>query len=384
MFNEIDYSHMSRALELAEKGAGLNHPNPLVGAVVAVGDRVTGQGYHLFENVEHAERIAINEAAALAKGATLYVNLEPCVHQGRALPCGDLIIQSGIKRVVFAINDPDPRVSGKGEQFLIEAGVKVEKGLMSERASELNRDYLKVKSTGLPWILVKVATSLDGKIGLKGVSRILFSCPESLKLVHRLRAWCDAIMVGANTIRIDNPQLTCRLHEFESVKLIENDDLIYPRPASHRNPVRIIISRNLDISMSSGIFDISDARTIVFCDCNANNEKIIKLKAMDVSIELVDSSDDGLNLEMVLRRLAEMGIMSVMVEGGGSLIGSLMSKGFVDEIYISVTPIIIGEASSVGWISKNLTENFHEMSGFKINGVFKIGTDCIIRARKKE
>ena len=380
-FTEIDIKHMQHAIDLAEKGCGLNHPNPLVGAVVAKGETVLGQAYHLYRNREHAEVIALRQAGEDSKGATLYVNLEPCAHQCRTPPCTNSILAAGIERVVFSVQDPDERVRGKGEMILRSRGINVESGLLAEKATELNRDYLKAKLTGLPWVIVKVAMSLDGKIGLPNLQGEYFSCAESLKLVHNLRAWCDCIMVGAGTVRIDNPQLTCRLDSFKDVEQDITEEMMYPFPADNSNPARVIISGKLNMPENSNIFNTQDARTIVITCEDAPHEMVEKLKAAGVEIMITDSRNGLINTEPAFRGLANMGFHNVMIEGGGQLIGSLVEHKMVDEIYLSIAPILIGGSNSPTWLNRQVTSNIKNSPTLKNTGLFNTGRDVLVRAR---
>ncbi len=213
---------MKMALALAWKGQGKTSPNPMVGAVVVKSGEVVGRGYHHKAGQAHAEVLALRNAAERARGATLYVNLEPCCHFGRTRPCTDAIIEAGIKRVVYSIKDPNPVVNGCGARKLRAAGMEVTSGVGEKEATHLNEIYLKFISTGCPFVILKTAQSLDGRIAtITGDSKWI-SGPEALKFAHRLRAECDAVAIGAGTVKADNPQLTVRL-------------------VKGRNPYRIII-----------------------------------------------------------------------------------------------------------------------------------------------
>ena len=375
---------MSLALSLAEKAAGLNKQNPLVGAVVADGETVLGTGYHLFETIEHAERKAIRDAGEKARGASIYVNLEPCSHYGRTPPCVDAIIESGIKKVYFSIYDTDERVSANGESALKNAGVEVDCGLLANQATELNRDYLKARATGLPWVVVKVAMSHDGKIASKSKSGKYISCDESLKITHELRAWCDGIMVGAETVRIDNPQLTCRLDYFKLVKEDFDNGVLYPVSRQADNPVRIVISRNPDFPPNTKLLDTLDTRTIVITSINAESDSLKQMESHGVEIIRAESVDGEINLHEPFRELAGMGIMSVMVEGGGVLINSLETMKLVDEFYIFIAPVIIGGEDTPSWISQSIRDIISLKFPKEDIHTFKSGRDILIRARVKE
>jgi diaminohydroxyphosphoribosylaminopyrimidine deaminase/5-amino-6-(5-phosphoribosylamino)uracil reductase len=381
LFSDLDYSYMREAIRLAERGCGLNHPNPLVGAVIVKDNRIIGQGYHLYDNIEHAEPIAIRQAGTSSKGSTLYVNLEPCSHVCRTPPCIDAIIGSGIKKVIYSVRDPDERVNGKSEVILKTRGIEVEKGLLKELATELNRDYLKAKSTGIPWVVVKTAMSLDGKTGLQGVPGEYFSCRENQKIVHEIRAWCDGIMVGAGTVRIDNPRLTCRLESFEDVNQPVTDEMIYPVSSGRRNPTRIIISKSLDIPVESHVFDTTNAPTLVVTSDAADDNKINRLKDKGVSFILMPLIEGEIDVGHAFKGLVKKGIMSVMVEGGGRLIGNLVKRNLVDEMYISIAPILLGGTQSPVWIYEQVSDSITEAFRISEMKFFKTGVDILVRCR---
>jgi len=380
-YSEIEIKHMSLALSLAEKAAGLNHQNPLVGAVVADGETVLGTGYHLFETIEHAEPKAIREAGEKARGASIYVNLEPCSHYGRTPPCVDAIIKSGIRKVYFSIYDTDERVSTNGESALKNAGVEVDCGLLANQATELNRDYLKARATGLPWIVVKAAMSFDGKVGTAGETGLYITCDESLKITHELRAWCGGIMVGAETVRIDNPQLTCRLDSFKHVKADFDDGVLYPVSRQADNPARIVISSNPDFPPNTKLLDTSDTRTIVITSKDAATDSLKQMESHGVEIIRAESVDGEIGLHDPFRELAKMGIMSVMVEGGGILINSLESMRLVDEFYIFIAPVIIGGEDAPSWTSQAIKDIISFEFPTEDIQTFKSGRDILIRAR---
>lgn len=380
-YSEIEIKHMSLALSLAEKAAGLNHHNPLVGAVVADDETVLGTGYYLFEDVEHAEPKAIREAGEKARGASIYVNLEPCSHYGRTPPCVDAIIKSGIKKVFFSIHDTDERISRNGESALKNAGVDVNCGLLANQAAELNRDYLKARATGLPWVVVKVAMSKDGKIASIAKSGKYISCDESLKITHELRAWCDGIMVGAETVRIDNPQLTCRLDSFKHINEDFQDGVLYPVSQKKDNPVRIVISRKPDFPPNTKLLDTSDTRTIVITSKDAAPDSLKQMESHGVEIIRAESVDGEIGLHEPFRKLASMGIMSVMVEGGGILINSLESMRLVDEFYLFIAPVIIGGEDTPEWTSQSIRDIISLKFPQEDIHNYKTGKDTLIRAR---
>jgi diaminohydroxyphosphoribosylaminopyrimidine deaminase/5-amino-6-(5-phosphoribosylamino)uracil reductase len=380
-YTEFDIVCMERALQLAQRASGLNHPNPLVGAVVAKDGKIIGEEYHLYETVVHAEPAAILNAGEESKGATLYTNLEPCSHHGRTPPCVDEIIRSGINRVVFSICDPDERVCNRGKQILLDAGIQVDVGLLEKKAEEINRDYLKAKRTGLPWAIVKIASSLDGRIGIPNTKGVYLSSRESLEVVHLMRAWCDAIMVGASTVRLDNPRLTCRIDDLDKTLQVISDGILYPKPVKQRNPARVTISESLDLPVGSKIFDTSHAKTIVVVSVNTPFERTHKLEEKGVEIVRAERDSSGIILTDAFSKLCSKGIMNIVVEGGGKLIWGLIEKKLVDEIYLTIAPILIGGKDSPTWLDGRVADSLGNAPALTNTAVFKVGPDLLIRSR---
>jgi diaminohydroxyphosphoribosylaminopyrimidine deaminase/5-amino-6-(5-phosphoribosylamino)uracil reductase len=323
MAEETAEKFMQLALRLAEKGKGLTSPNPMVGAVVVKEGRIIGRGYHKRAGMPHAEIMALREAKKAARGATLYVNLEPCCHYGRTDPCTDAIIKAGIREVVYAIKDPNPKVNGKGAAALKKAGLKVSGGLYQMQAARLNEAYTKYIATGRPFVILKTAQSLDGRIAtLTGDSKWI-SGLDGRQFAHRLRAEADAVMVGAGTVRADNPRLTVRL-------------------AKGRNPYRIVLSRHADFPGSINLFKHNkDAKTIL-----ATSEKSAgQIKVKNLIVWSIKEDRFGLSLDDLLEKAGRFGITSLLVEGGGRLATSLIRKDLVDKQYLLIAPFIIGRGT---------------------------------------
>jgi len=307
--------YMKIALSLAEKGMGWTEPNPMVGAVIVKKGRIISYGYHEKFGSPHAEAIAIEKAGKDAKGATLYVNLEPCCHFGKTPPCCLKIWEAGIKRVVASIGDPNPLVNGKGFSFLREKGIEVITGVLKEEAEDLNRHFLWFYKKRLPWITGKMAMTLDGATvwGERWISS-----EGARHFAHFLRATHMGIMVGINTVLEDNPLLNVRHPYFRNKKL-----------------VKVVLDSKLKININANIFRTGD-KVIIFTASNKsiplNNVHIIK----------VDKDEKGLNLHRILEKLYDLGIMSVLVEGGRTLLGNMLNKGMVNELYIVNSPKIGG------------------------------------------
>ena len=327
-FSTEDKKFMRMALRLAEKGLGRTAPNPAVGAVVVRDGQVVGRGFHKKAGTPHAEVHALNDAGPQAKGATLYVTLEPCNHQGRTPPCTRAILEAGIERVVIGTLDPNPWVKGGGAELLRERGLKVDQGCLELEARALIAPFVKHTFKGMPWVRLKVASSLDGKIAACTGESKWITGKRARAFGHHLRDISCAIMVGRGTVEKDDPSLTCRLK----------------RPGT-RDPLRVILDSKLTLKPSHKVFtQSSSARTLVFCDHKRRDaQKKDTLEQMGVQvIEVEGDSKRGLSLEEVFKRLGDMGIQSVLVEGGGTLHGSLFDEGLADEVFFFFAPKVIG------------------------------------------
>ena len=321
-----DEIFMREALRLARNAEGRTSPNPLVGAVVVKDGRIIAQGWHRKAGTPHAEIHALNMAGELAKGATLYVTLEPCSHFGRTPPCAKAIVDAGIKKVFAAMKDPNPKVAGRGFEILQSAGVEVEVGLLEEEAQKLNEIFIKWVTKNLPFVTMKFACSIDGKIATVAGESQWISCEASRKFTHHLRDINDAILVGVGTVLADNPSLTTRLVE-------------------GKNPVRVIVDSNARTPLDSKVLDKS-ARTIIATTSNAPSEKISALKNLGVEI-IFAGGGERVDLKILMQALAEREITSVLVEGGGTINFSLLSAGLVDKVLAFVAPKIIGGKNSL-------------------------------------
>jgi len=316
---------MTRALELAAQGTGQVSPGPLVGTVIidAAGE-IVGEGFYLFEQMKHAETAALEQAGDRARGATAYVSLEPHAHQGRTQPCTDALIKAGIKRVVAPIEDPNPRVSGRGFAHLRKAGVEVSTGLLADEAARLNEAYIHFMRTGRPFVHLKLAVSLDGKVAtFAGDSRWITS-EEARARAHDLRHQYDAIMVGGRTVGADDPLLTDRSGK------------------TRRRPlVRVVIEQYLRMSPESQLAQTTDAAPVlIFVHGDSDPEIVSALQSRGV--EVICHEGSRLELSSVLEELGRRSIQSVLVEGGPILAGLLLDAGLVDKITFFIAPIIIG------------------------------------------
>lgn len=317
---------MARALALAERARGRTRPNPMVGAVLVAGGAVVGEGFHARAGEPHAETIALRQAGEAARGADLYVTLEPCAHHGRTPPCADAIIAAGVLRVFAAMRDPNPRVDGRGLARLREAGVAVRVGLLGEEAARLNEVYCKHVRTGLPHVTLKVGMSLDGKTATRTGEARWITGEESRRRVHELRNVTDAVLVGIGTVLADDPDLTTRLPGVEC-----------------RHPDRVVIDSNLRIPSKARLLaHRNKGRTLIVAGPLAPAARVRELRELGAEVVVVDGGGRRVEPAAVVARLAELGITSVLVEGGSEIAASFLEAGVVDKIVFFIAPLIIG------------------------------------------
>jgi diaminohydroxyphosphoribosylaminopyrimidine deaminase/5-amino-6-(5-phosphoribosylamino)uracil reductase len=320
-----DRAFMDRALALALEGWGHVSPNPLVGAVVVSGDQVVGEGFHARYGAEHAEVVALQKAGEGTAGATLYVSLEPCAHQGRTPPCTEAIQQAGIRRVVYACRDPD-RLAAGGGVVLREAGLDVVGGVRSVTAARLNGPFIWDRMNLGPWVSLKLGLSLDGRISARPGTRTDLTGREAAEYVHRLRAGHDAIMVGGRTAVIDDPLLTVRL-----------------APSPRVPPTRVVLDPGLEIPADCRLVgSVNEAPLVVLCLEGIASESRRSLEKRGVEVASVKGDGRGLALDAVLRDLGARGLRSIMVEGGGRLASSLLAGSLVQKQYLIYAPIVLG------------------------------------------
>jgi diaminohydroxyphosphoribosylaminopyrimidine deaminase/5-amino-6-(5-phosphoribosylamino)uracil reductase len=334
---------MARALTLAAEGVGQVSPGPLVGCVVATSNgEIVGEGFYVYEKLKHAETYALEQAGSRARGATAYVSLEPHAHHGRTPPCTDALINAGIARVVFPIEDPNPQVSGKGIEHLRSAGVAVSVGPMAREAERLNEKYLHFMKTGRPFVHMKLAISLDGKIATRtGHSRWITGA-ESRQRVHDLRHEYDAILVGAGTASTDDPLLTDRSGK------------------QRRQPlVRVVLDETLKLLPDSKMAaTTNDAPVVVFAGPEVENTRIAQLRSRGV--EVVQNENGGRDLGQILDELGRRSIQSVLVEGGATVAGKLRDAGLVNKVSFFIAPLIIGGREAPGAIAGDGAETLTE------------------------
>jgi len=321
----MDY--MQKAISLAKLALGHVSPNPAVGAVIVKNEKIIGEGYTQPPGSAHAEIVALNQAGDGASGATMYVTLEPCCHYGRTPPCTRAIIKAGIKEIHVSMLDPNPVVAGKGQKELEAAGIHVVVGEREEEARGINEAYIKYITTGMPFVTAKFAMSLDGKIATRTGDSKWISTSESRRYVHYLRYISDAIMVGANTVLADDPQLTSRCS--------------ISGGTARKQPLRVIIDGKGRISAEARLFKEPGAVLLAIGE-NVDPDKEKQFIETGAQLEKITTESDKVDLRGLLKKLAEMEITSVLVEGGGTLLGALFDEGLVDKVITFIAPIIIG------------------------------------------
>jgi diaminohydroxyphosphoribosylaminopyrimidine deaminase/5-amino-6-(5-phosphoribosylamino)uracil reductase len=321
---EFDSEMMRRALHQAKQGQALVSPGPLVGCVIASPEgQVVGEGFYVYEQLKHAETYALEQAGERAKGAIAYVSLEPHAHHGRTPPCTDALIKAGIARVVAPIEDPNPKVSGKGFAHLRSAGLEVSVGLLSREAERLNEKYLHFMRAGRPFVHLKLASSLDGKIATRTGDSRWITGTESRAQVHELRHEYDAILIGAGTVRVDDPLLTDRSQK------------------ERRRPlVRVVLDEKLEISLESKLVQTANESPVLIFAGNSVSSSASD--AMPRGVDVVRDSANGRELAMILDELGRREIQSVLVEGGANVAGKFLDAGLVNKVSFFIAPKIIG------------------------------------------
>jgi len=314
---------MRRALELAAQGVGLVSPGPLVGCAI-VNDRqqIVGEGFYVYDEIKHAETIALDQAGEAARGATAYISLEPHAHQGRTAPCADALIKAGVGRVVAPIEDPNPKVSGRGFAHLRAAGIEVCTGLLAAEAAQLNEAYIHFMRTGRPFVHLKMAVSLDGKVATAIGESQWITGEAARARAHEMRHQYDAIMVGGGTVRADDPLLTDRSGK--------------PR---RRPLVRVVIEQYLRTSAESQLAQTTDAAPVIVFACDADTDALDALRRRKVEVVAQGSA---LDLPSVLDDLGKRSLQSVLVEGGPALAGLLLEAGLINKVTFFVAPMIVG------------------------------------------
>ncbi|MBI4745258.1 MAG: bifunctional diaminohydroxyphosphoribosylaminopyrimidine deaminase/5-amino-6-(5-phosphoribosylamino)uracil reductase RibD [Deltaproteobacteria bacterium] len=352
-----DHFYMKLALSLAKKGMEGASPNPMVGAVVVKNGKVVGQGYHKMHGGAHAEVNALHDAGRAAKGGTLYLNLEPCCHFGKTPPCTDTVIKAGIKRVVAGMTDPNPKVSGKGFDILRKAGIEVDTGALEAECRKLNEGFIKRVTKGRPFVILKVAASLDGKTATRHRESKWITSEASRLHVHKLRKQVDAIMTGIGTILADDPLLTPRVGKVK------------------RLPLRVVVDSSLRVPPSAKIVGVN---TLFATTGRASVEKAEFLESRGSKVEIFKSRNDRVDMSLVMHYLGKKGINSMMIEAGPELSASLLSEGLVDKVVFFYAPGIIGGIDAPGMVGGSGIDKLAEAIPIKEIVVKRRGEDIMI------
>lgn len=367
MVRQEDIEYMRRAMELAERGVGFTNPNPMVGAVIVKGGKVIGEGWHERCGEWHAERNAFKNCTVSAEGATMYVTLEPCCHYGKTPPCTEAIIEHGIARVVVGMEDPNPLVAGKGIALLREAGIEVVCGVEEEALREQNRVFLKYISTKLPWVAMKTAMTLDGKIATRTGDSKWITGAEARAYVHELRHRFMAILVGIGTAVADDPLLNCRI-EGRGV----------------RQPIRVVVDSNARLSLDSQLVKTAgEYRTIVAHTRFAPEERVKALRETGVEMLLCKEKEGLVDVRNLLELLGLSGIDSILLEGGGSLNYTFLSEGLADELYAFIAPKIVGGMNAKTPVEGAGMEKMADAINLELENVLNIGHDVLLKLKVK-
>lgn len=353
-----DEIYMNEALKIAANARGRTSPNPLVGAVIVKNNRIIAEGWHRQAGTPHAEINALNMAGDLAKDSTLYVTLEPCSHFGRTPPCANAIVNAGIKKVVIAMTDPNPKVAGRGIEILKNAGIEVEVGILEDQARRLNEVFIKWITTQKPFVTLKTAMSLDGKIATATGQSQWITSEESRRKVHELRDINDAIMIGIGTVLADNPSLTTRID-------------------GGKNPIRIIVDSQLRTPINANVIVDGQAKTIIATTKNAPINKVDALKKSGVEI-IFCGDDRRVDLNILMNELASREITSIFVEGGGTLNFSLLENHLVDKVFAFIAPKIIGGREALTSVEGDGFSDLNKAINLKNITTEMIGEDILI------
>ena len=346
--------YMELTIRLAEKGRGLTSPNPMVGCIIVKRGRIVGKGFHKAAGTEHAEVLAIAEAGKKAINSTMYVNLEPCSHWGRTPPCTEKIVEAGVREVIIGAKDPNPLVDGFRE--LKFRGVKTKIGILEKEAKKLNEVFMKYMKTKKPFVILKVAMSLDGKIATATGSSKYITSREARAYVHQLRSEVDAVMVGLNTVLRDNPELT-------------------PRLVKGRDPMKIVVDSRLKIPKNCNLLK-EPTKLIIAATNKASKNDIKKLQHKGATVITTKSKNGMVDLQDLMKQLGRHGITGVMIEGGSQLNSSAIKEGVVDKVLIFTAPKLIG--NGIGAIGSLGIKKISNAINLKNPVCRRIGSDMMV------
>jgi len=362
-FNAADHRFMAEALRLAEQGLYTTEPNPRVGCVVVKDGEIAGRGFHRKAGEAHAEVLALKEAGSDAKGATLYVTLEPCSHQGKTPPCADAVIAAGIKRVVAAMGDPNPKVAGQGFEKLKRAGITVLSGLMEPQASALNPGFISRMTRGRPWVRSKLAVSLDGRTALASGQSKWISGDAAREDVHRWRARSSVVLTGIGTILADDPNFSVRL------------------AGEWRQPVKVVVDTNLSTPPNAKLLQ-QNAEQVYFATAVDDPEEQEAILNTGASIQVFPEKRGFMDLKAILESLVELECNEVLVEAGAGMNGALLEAGLLDEFIIYIVPCLMGDTAR-GMFSLPPLASLQERRELVITDMRMIGNDLRVMLRPK-
>lgn len=348
--------YMAKALSLARRGIGSVSPNPLVGCVIVRDGKIIGSGWHEHYGGPHAEVSAVRDAAGDVAGATVYVNLEPCSHFGKTPPCADMLIEKAVSRVVIGMTDPNPKVNGRGTEKLRSAGIDVVTGVLEDECKRVNRGFIFRVKENRPFVTLKVASSLDGKIALEDGSSKWITGPESRKMTHAIRAMNDAILTGIGTILADDPEMTVR-------------------DMPGKTPLRVILDRELRIPGDAKILDVSKGKVLIIAGASASKEKAERLVECRVDVEFLDCGPEC-EIEAILALLTNKGVNYLMVEAGVGVVGSFLNSGKADRLSLFISPKVIGRGKC--WTDNVKIERMAEALKLKRSETLTFGSDILI------
>lgn len=361
---QTDEAFMRRAVELAERGCGRVSPNPLVGAVIVKEGRIIGEGWHARCGDLHAERAALRSCREPAAGAVMYVTLEPCCHTGRQPPCTEAILEAGIARVVVGAGDPNPLVAGKGVRMLREQGVQATEGVLREACEAQNRVFFHYIRTGLPYVVLKYAMTMDGKIATAAGASKWITGEEARRRVHEDRGRYTAVMVGSGTVKADDPQLTCRI-------------------PGGRDPIRILCDSRLTIPAAArAVATARDVRTIL-ATCCGDPKRLRPYREAGCEILTLPEREGHLDLCALMQRLGGMEIDSILAEGGGTLNGSLLKSGMVNWIQAYIAPKIFGGQAAPSPVGGGGAKAVEDAAALSLASVTRLGDDLLVESEVK-
>lgn len=362
-FLSYDEKYMRLAMQLAGNAIGRTSPNPLVGAVIVKDNRVVGCGWHRKAGTPHAEVHALNQAGELAQGADVYVTLEPCAHYGKTPPCAKALVEAKVKNVYGGLLDVNPKVAGKGFKILEDAGIHVEYGFLQDELRKQNEVFFKWIEHKKPFVVLKAAMTLDGKIATATGQSKWITNETSRAYGYKLRDIYDGIMVGINTVIEDNPMLTARVD-------------------GGKNPIRIVVDSSLKIDINANVVQDKSAKTIIATTDKADKDKILKLQAQDVDVIVVDKDEnDKVDIEKLLDILGQQNICSILVEGGATLSGSFVARKLVDKVYFFIAPKIVGGKEAKTPVAGTGILNLQEALALKDIQIEKLEEDILIIGR---